>query len=513
MSRLDLLIVNPGSRAEVYQALGSELTAIEPPLWAGMLATFVRNREYSVQILDAEAEHLSPRAVAERVAAVRPTLLAVVVFGHQPSASTQNMTAAGQICREVKDLTPEVPSVLIGGHISALPEQTLTEEVADFVCQGEGAYTLIGLLEHFHGQSSGGLAGVPGLWYREKGQVRANMPAPIIADLDTDLPAVAWDLLPMANYRAHNWHTFNTGLNRQPYASIYTTLGCPYKCTFCCINAPFRLTPGRPNSYRFRGAERVLDELQLLHDMYGVRNLKIADEMFVLNERHVFAICDGIVARGLNFNIWAYARVDTVKEKFLAKLKAAGVNWLALGIESGSKHVRDGVEKGRFGSEQIVSIVKSIQDAGINVLGNYIFGLPDDDVASMQETLDMAIELKCEFANFYSAMAYPGSKLYEFAVEKGWALPERWSGFSQHAKDTLPLPTEHISAAEVLRFRDEAFQVYFNDPGYLELITQKFGAETARHIREMATVPVERLYTDEAALRALTARQQLKRAA
>jgi radical SAM superfamily enzyme YgiQ (UPF0313 family) len=486
-NRLDLLIINPGSRAEVYQGLGSTLTAIEPPLWAGMLATFVRNRGYSVQIIDAEAEDLSPHAVAELVASRNPILTSVVVYGHQPSASTQNMTAAGQICTQIKALAPSGCVLLIGGHISALPELTLQQEAADYVCQGEGPHTLIGLLEYLHGRSTGGLAAVPGLWYREQGKVKANMPAPIVGDLDADLPGVAWDLLPMDRYRAHNWHCFNTGLNRQPYASIYTTLGCPYKCTFCCINAPFRLTPDRPNSYRFRGTQQVLDELQLLHDQYGVRNLKIADEMFVLNEKHVMSICDGIIERGLQFNIWAYARVDTVKERFLEKLKAAGVNWLALGIESGSKHVRDGVEKA-----QIVSIVKAIQAAGINVIGNYIFGLPDDDLISMQETLDLALELKCEFGNFYSAMAYPGSKLYEIALAKGWALSDRWSGFSQHAVDTLPLPTEHISAADVLRFRDHAFQVYFNDPGYLASISDKFGVETAEHIREMASVRLER---------------------
>jgi radical SAM superfamily enzyme YgiQ (UPF0313 family) len=506
MSRpLDVLIINPGSRTEVYQALGSELTAIEPPLWAGMIATFVRNRGYSVKILDAEAEHLSPRAVAERVAALQPMLAAVVVFGHQPSASTQNMTAAGEICRASRELAPEVRSLLIGGHVSALPERTLREEGADFVCQGEGPYTVVGLLEHLQGKVSTGLAGVPGLWYLANGRLQANMPAPIIAKLDEELPAVAWDLLPMDRYRAHNWHCFNTDLKRQPYASIYTTLGCPYKCSFCCINAPFRLTPDRPNSYRFRGARAVLDELQVLHDTYGVRNLKIADEMFVLNEKHVFAICDGIVERGLEFNIWAYARVDTVKPHYLAKLKAAGVNWLALGIESASKHVRDGVEKGRFGSEQIIEVVRAIQAADINIIGNYIFGLPDDDLESMQATLDLALELKTDFANFYSAMAYPGSKLYEMALEHGWQLPERWSGFSQHAVDTLPLPTEHLSAAQVLRFRDHAFQVYFNDPVYLAYVSGKFGAATAEHIHQMASVPLERKYTDEDALRALIA--------
>ena len=492
---LDVLVVNPGSRTEVYQGLGQTLTAIEPPLWAGMIATFVRNRGYSVRVLDAEAEDLTPSATAERIAAERPVLTAVVVYGHQPSASTQNMTAAGRICREIKDLAPQLPVLLIGGHVAALPERSLKEEAADYVCQGEGPYTVVGLLEHLKsGNGSAGLANVPGLWYRENGATRANMPASMIADIDAELPGVAWDLLPMERYRAHNWHCFNTANERQPYASIYTTLGCPYKCTFCCINAPFRLTPDRPNSYRFHSPRQVLDELTLLHDRYGVRNIKIADEMFVLNEKHVMGICDGIIERGLDLNIWAYARVDTVKERYLDKLKRAGFNWLALGIESASKHVRDGVEKGRFGSEQIVEVVKAIQAADINVIGNYIFGLPDDDHASMQQTLDLALELNCEFANFYSAMAYPGSRLYEMAIENGWPLPATWSGFSQHAVDTLPLPTEHISAGEVLRFRDEAFQTYYRNPAYLELVQRKFGPETAEHIRRMAEHTLVRKY-------------------
>ena len=79
----------------------------------------------------------------------------------------------------------------------------------------------------------------------------------------------------------------------------------------------------------------------------------------------------------------------------------------------------------------------------------------------MQRTLDLALDLNCEFANFYSAMAYPGSPLYEEAIRRGWRLPETWSGYSQHSVDTLPLPTRHISAGEVLSFRDRAFDTYF----------------------------------------------------
>ena len=114
--------------------------------------------------------------------------------------------------------------------------------------------------------------------------------------------------------------------------------------------------------------------------------------MFVLQEDHVMRLCDLIIERGYNFNFWAYARVDTVKDCFLEKLKKAGFNWLCLGIESGSKHVRDGALKGRFTENDIYKVVKKIQDAGIYIIANYMFGLPDDNYESMEETLNLSKE-------------------------------------------------------------------------------------------------------------------------
>lgn len=478
-SRLDVVLINPGAQQQVYQGLSSDgLTAIEPPVWVGLLATFARNHGLSVQIVDAEAEGFDPDAVGRRVAELDPRIAMVVAFGSQPSASTQKMTAAGLSCGAIRQHAPGTRTMLGGVHVSALPERTLAEEPVDFVCEGEGPYTLLHLVEALKGERE--LVSVPGLWYREGGEVHHNAPAQLIQDLDAELPGVAWDLLPMARYRAHNWHCFGRLHERQPYAVIYTSLGCPFRCSFCCINAPF----GSPG-IRYRSPKSVVDELELLQRTYGVKTIKILDEMFVLNPKHVLEICDLILERGLAFNFWAYARVDTVRDFMLEKMKAAGFNWLALGIESGSRHVRDGVEKGRFGSEQIVRVVQAIQAAGIHVIGNYIFGLPDDDHQSMTETLELAMELNCEMANFYSAMAYPGSKLYGMAVEKGWALPERWHGFSQHAIDTLPLPTEHVSAGHVLGFRDQAFHVYFGNPRYLASVEAKFGRETRQHIEAL----------------------------
>ena len=310
-------------------------------------------------------------------------------------------------------------------------------------------------------------------------------------DLDTEMPCVAWDLLPMEQYRAHNWHCFEHIAQRQPYVSLHTSLGCPYKCSFCCINAPF----GKP-SYRMWSPDTVIKEIDELVNKYGVKNIKFVDEMFVLNKNHVIGICDHIIERGYDLNIWAYARVDTVKDEFLDKLNRAGFRWLALGIESGSKHVRDGVEKGRFGLEEILQVVRKIQDAGINVIGNYIFGLPDDTFESMQETLDLAIEANCEFANFYCAMAYPGSKLYTMALEKGWELPDSWIGYSQHSFETKPLRTDVLTSAEVLKFRDEAFMSYFKNPRYLALVEKKFGPAVLQHIEQMTQIQLKRkLYT------------------
>lgn len=486
--RLDLVLVNPCSRVRVYQALGADLAAIEPPVWIGLIATFLRDRGCSIKILDAEAESLGPKEVAEKIGQLNPRLVAVIVYGQQPSASTQNMTAAGEVCKAIKAQVPGQPIIMGGLHPSALPERTMREEAVDFVCQGEGPYTILGLLQVLASKPPVAFSHVSGLWYRDGAQILSTPAAPVIEDLDKDLRGVAWDLLPMEKYRAHNWHCFGRIDERQPYASMYTSLGCPFKCSFCCINVPF----GKP-MIRYRSPESVVREIDELVITYGVRNIKMADEMFVLNERQVLGICDLIIERGYNLNIWAYARIDTVKDSMLAKLKQAGFNWLGIGIESASKYVRDGVDKS-FGKKDIKEIFDKIRAADINIGANFIFGLPDDTLATMQETLDLAIELCPDWANFYSAMAYPGSKLYEVALEKKLALPDTWVGYSQHAYEALPLPTEHVSAGTVLSFRDQAFHTFFEHPRYLAYVEKKFGSETAEHIRQMTQHRLKRKF-------------------
>lgn len=490
--KIDILFIKPGDHKQIYQSLGDEFAGIEPPAFAGLFATYVRRKGLSTAIYDIPAMKISAEQAVKTVTdSFNPVLIVIVVYGLQPSASTQDMESAGKIARLLKESKPSVKILMTGTHPAALPELTLREEAIDFVCDLEGPVTIYKTAKTLKSGAKD-FSKIPSLWWRDGNQIMPpTSEEPLIKNLDEEMPGIAWDLLPMERYRAHNWHCFDHINERSPYASIHTSLGCPFRCSFCCINAPF----GQP-SYRLWDPKTVVKEIDFLVENYGVKNIKFVDEMFVLNRDHVLSICDLLIQRDYKVNIWAYARIDTIQDDMLARLKAAGFNWICLGIESASTHVRDGSRK-KFGNEDIIEVVRRIQNAGIYIIGNYIFGLPDDSLERMQATLDMALELNCEFINFYSAMAYPGSALYKQAVERGLELPDSWSGFSQHAYHTKPLSNNYCDAADILGFRDKAFITYFTHKPYLDMIRKKFGQDVVDHIDRMVSIPLRRKLIEE----------------
>jgi len=478
MSNLDLLLINPGAREEVYGKLSSSLAGIEPPIWTGLVAGFIRDKGYSVKIIDAEALLLSPTQVAEAIKEANPLLANIVVLGANPSASsTPKMTAVRETINALRNISPEIKVMLSGLHPSALPEKTMTEEKPNFLCQGEGLETVKDLLATL--KSGNNNYNINGLWYFEDSEIKSNPSEALVTNLDK-LPFVAWDMLPMDKYRAHNWHCFDHIDQREPYAVIYTSLGCPFKCNYCNIHALYNDKAG----VRYRSPENVVEEIDLLVKKYNVKNIKFLDELFALKEDRVHRICDLIIENGYDLNIWAYARVDTVNEKLLKKMRKAGINWLAYGFESASKRVRQDVDK-KFNQETVTNAIKMTNDAGIYIIGNFIFGLPEDDIDTMQETLDMSKEFNFEYINFYTAMAYPGSELYRDSLEKGLKLPDNWHDYSQYSAGTIPLPTKYLSPEEVLRFRDNAFNEYLERPEYLSMIKEKFGQKVVDHIKGM----------------------------
>lgn len=479
-NKTDVVLVKPGGRVKTFGELGPSISGFAPPLDIGILASIMRDKGYSVKIIDADAEFLTSSDTVNRITEYDPFLVAI--FSH-----TIRMTHAGETIKELQRKAPQIKTLLGGRHPSALPEKTLLEERPDFVCQGEAFQVLPGLMQLIKEGKTIIDKKILGIWYLKNGEIISNPPAPLIKKLD-ELPFIAWDLLPMDKYRAHNWHCFENLEQRQPYAILYTSLGCPFNCTFCCVNATYG-----GSGIRQRSPEKVVAELDYLIKNYKVKNIRIVDDLFTFKPEHVMRICDLIIERNYDLNIWAYARVDTVTEPMLNKMKQAGIRWVCYGIEAGSQKVREGVYK-RINLDKITKGIEMTRKAGLYINANFIFGLPDDDIKTMRETLNMAKMFLFEYVNFYVAMAWPGSKLYDESIQKGVRLPENWNGYAQLSEETLPLPTKYLSASEVLRFRDNAFIEYFSNPSYLLVIEQKFGLKVVEHIKDMLKHKLHRKY-------------------
>jgi radical SAM superfamily enzyme YgiQ (UPF0313 family) len=314
--------------------------------------------------------------------------------------------------------------------------------------------------------------------------------------MDRVMPGYAWDLIDFNKYRAHYWHNYFKDEGRTPFAAISTSLGCSFGCSFCMINIVNRTSfdpavASDSRGMRFWSPELVLKEMEYLWKS-GVRTLRLTDEMFFLNKKYYVPILEGLIERGIKFNIWAYARVDSVRKDQLKLFKDAGVNWLCLGIEAGNRNVRLEIEKGKFQDVDIYEIVKDIKDAGINILGNYMFGFPEDTYETMQETLDLALELNCEHANFYAAMALPGSALHRDAMANGWELPQTFEEYAFLSYDCRPLRTKTLTGPEVLKFRDEAWHKYFSHKPFLDLVETKFGLDSRQNLEQMAQIKLKR---------------------
>ena len=178
----DLLLITPPSKNIAFQDLSRDLVAIEPPVWSSLLATFARRNGLSVDILDAEAESIGYDETARRITERDALLTVFVIYGNQPSASTQCMPAGSAVAERVRKANPCLKMLVMGTHASALPERTLLEEPYDFVCEGEGPHTIYALVENLKSNADN-LNQVPGLWYQKENETCSNKRAPDITDL------------------------------------------------------------------------------------------------------------------------------------------------------------------------------------------------------------------------------------------------------------------------------------------------------------------------------------------
>ena len=503
---MDCLFINPNSSQKAYQDLSKVYSAIEPPTWSLLLAESCRSKGFGVGIFDSDAERLNLKESVSRVKDINPRLVLFVVYGQNPNSGTTSMIGALELANALKDNDFKGLIGFVGSHTSALPLEVLSFNSVDIVLLNEGVYALHNLLKS---NLSTDLSHIKGIGYKKRGP--ANFPIPTLNEpekivsqemMDQDLPGYAWDLLPFNKkpldlYRAHFWHADFDHQKRTPFAAIYTSLGCNFACDFCMINIVNRINNGEDISaadskgMRFWSPEWVNREMKKLAEM-SVETLRISDEMFFLNRKFYEPILENIINENYSFNMWTYSRVDTVRKDYLELFKKAGVNWLALGVEAGNQNVRQEVSKGSFKEVNIREICNTVQNNDIKIISNYIFGFPEDNIDTMNETLNLALELNTEMANMYPCQALPGSPMYFTAKKNKWKLPGTFEGYAFLSYESEPLPTKFLSSSEVLKFRDEAWNKYFTNPEYLNLIENRFGITERKNIEEMSKIKLKR---------------------
>jgi len=504
---IDVLFISPGNSSGIYQNLSNNYAAIEPPTWALLLAQSVRSVGYKVGLIDINAEQLDNETVIDRIKTLNPRLICLVVYGQNVNSGTVNMSGATYVSNYIKEQGVTIPLAYIGSYMQALPVKSLKDESSiDFAFTNEGVYALRNVLAE-ENIDVNNLSHIKGIVWRDNNTIKINPSEKVVPNdrMDIDLPGYAWDLLPFKErpldlYRAPMWHAEYDQDKRSPYAAIQTSLGCKFGCDFCMINILNKNdeeeigVAGNYSLMRYWSPEFIIKEFDKLVEL-GVHTIKITDEMFLLNRKYYVPLCEMLRDRGYGefLRMWAYSRIDTVKRPELLKLvRSAGIKWLALGIESGDMMVRLEVYKGKFEDVEVKKVIDQVHEADINVMANYIFGLPGDSKESMQKTLDLSKELCTLGWNAYASMALPGSKLYKDAVVNGLELPTTYEGYSFHGYDTLPLATNKLTAGEMLEFRDKAFDEYHSDPLFLEKIKDKFGQAAVDNILDMLKVKLKR---------------------
>lgn len=508
---VDAVFINP-SIGNNYQALKSKYTAIEPPTWSLLLAQSMRNFGFKVSIIDSNAENLLEEQIYERIKSLNPRLIVFVVYGQNVNAGTTNMEGALVLSNFLKKRNKNLNISFIGSYVQALPVKALKEENSiDFVFTNEGVYALKNILNLVN-FSSKELKDINGIAFRDKDKIILNKPEKVVPNdrMDLDLPGYAWDLLPFKDnpldlYRAPMWHAEYDEDKRSPYAALHSSLGCQFKCSFCMINLINRDDEdevGVSSNYsgmRFWSTEFIINEFKKLIKM-GVKTIRITDEMFLLNPKYYLPLCKKLAEFNTDdsLRMWAYSRIDTVKNpEVLNIVRKAGIKWLCLGIESGDKKVRLEVAKGKFEDVDVRKIVAQVHEADIDVMANYMYGLPGDDHGTIKKTYELSLELCTSGWNTYPAMALPGSALYKEGIEKGIEMPKSYSGFSFHAYDTICLPTEKLKPWEILKLRDDAFINYHMSSNFLKRIKKRFGNKAVENIKEMSKIKLKREIVEE----------------
>lgn len=348
-----------------------------------------------------------------------------LVFG--VSALTGKQILNGLEASKLVKENSNVPVVWGGVHASLLPYQTLENKYIDFVVVGEGEETCSELINAIKTNSS--LKSIKGLGCKENGKIFLN-PQRDFIDLDK-LLEIPYNLINIENYIEKK--TFATGSRGRDIA-FYSSRGCPHRCGFC-YNKEF-------NKRRWRGlsAERVVEDIKKLIKNYQITALNIEDDEFFVDIERVRKICELILEENIKIELFTNCRINYVansmNDDYLQLLYKSGFKTLAFGVESGSERILELMRKD-ITVEQVFETIKRLKKAGINSKYYFMAGFPTETIDDLYKTTDLILKMKqadpqIRIPEWRAFTPYPGTDLYESALQEGWQSPkslEEWADF------------------------------------------------------------------------------------
>lgn len=390
----DIVLINPYPS----YAAGINEATIEPPLGLTSIAAVLEREGFRAAIIDANVEGLPTAGVLRRLKGCKAPLYGI-------SANIVTYRAAVKMAHGLREAFPRVTVLLGGPHPTSLPEKSLEDSGVDAVVMGEGELTVREIVRKGRESSRYDFHGVQGTVFRDRGRVFRNNPRPLIDDLDT-LPFPAYHLLP-------DFKCYKSRARRRPVGSIITSRGCPYGCIYCNCNIFGK-------RLRMKSGRAVLEEIDLLHTRFGVRQIDILDDNFGLDRERVVTILEGLAARRhpLAINIQNGLRADQMDLDLVKLMKRAGVYKVSIGVESGSADMQRQLRKGLI-LDQVIDCTRWLKREGIITYGNFMFGLPGDTAESMRKTIDFAVRMNPHVANFMLTIPLPDTELYRMVKERG----------------------------------------------------------------------------------------------
>jgi anaerobic magnesium-protoporphyrin IX monomethyl ester cyclase len=444
-----ILLVNPplvGGVAFTRQGRCQEreevLGTTKPPYSLLVIAALLREQGASLRLVDLTAEGRTTASLVDELKRDGFTPELVIFPSTTPTlhADTAEMVA----------LKRRFGAALVcfGPHASTVPIESMRQVPdVDIMVVGEPEDPVMALASNESLTDLEGIAGVT--WRRPDGTIVPPIGQGAFAGFKS-MPFPAWDLLPLRNYQLP--------MVSEPYVIVETSRGCPYACDFCV--APIH----QGHKFRERDPKALVDEIERARRELGVRYFYLWGDTVTLNQKTFSAFCEELIARDLGIQWFGNARADNLTDPaFVHRLRRSGCWMLAMGIESSSPAIRKDMVK-RLEEQKIRTAFANLRDAGIKSFAFFIFGYPGDTPDSMEATIEYAIDLSPDFANFYPAVPYPGTALYEKVRKDGMLASEDWSKmeYSYYLLDGHGLNEQVVMAAI-----NRAKRRFFLRPRYL----------------------------------------------